>query len=152
MVIDAKLPHTLWEYAARHAVYVHSQVAVTRLPAVSIGFQEDRTGTHAYTQEPTAKVWHIRDFEFIAPVDSSSKVIVRELKALEETNTGALIELPPGETTLGYILQYRLKHDANMELTYKARVRARDDRKDFVFGEVEVYAPVAKLASCSRSS
>lgn len=30
MVIDAKLPHTLWEYAARHAVYVHSQVAVTR--------------------------------------------------------------------------------------------------------------------------
>ncbi|OWY97513.1 putative mitochondrial protein [Phytophthora megakarya] len=152
MLVETNLPHSRWEYAAQHAVYVHNRIASVK--AQFLCYQTDRKGIIAYSREPTPHVWKTQDYKFVTlagstrsqGLDVGKEAIKKELAALDENDTGTLMPLPPGAKALDNTVQFRLKQDREMKLIYKARVCARGDKQPRTIGTIEVYAPVATLS------
>ncbi|GMF54141.1 unnamed protein product [Phytophthora fragariaefolia] len=60
-----------------------------------IGFQEGRTGIHAYSQNPTNKVWHTRDYKFIDTVSASGTRHTIQPEQISEATTNTEREKAP---------------------------------------------------------
>lgn len=69
-----------------------------------------------------------------------------EISSIEENQTWELTVLPPGQKIIGLKWVYKLKRDANGNVTkYKARLVAKGYVQEYGIDYDEVYAPVTRL-------
>lgn len=69
-----------------------------------------------------------------------------EIGSIEKNDTGDLVNLPPGHTTIGVKWVYKTKVKENGEVDkYKARLVVKGYKQEYGIDYTEVLAPVARL-------
>lgn len=73
-----------------------------------------------------------------------------ELKALEDTKTWSLVDLPPGKDAIGCKWVYCIKYKADGSVErYKTRLVAKGYTQIEGLDYIDTFSPIAKLTSVS---
>lgn len=89
-----------------------------------------------------------RNFKQAAGDSNQKHAMNQEITSIEENETYELTVLLPGQKIIGLKWVYKLKRDANGNITkYKARIVAKGYVQEYGIDYDEVYAPVTRLGT-----